>query len=153
MKDKRQRHTLPWPLPFLDSMMPLPLLDPMGALLLSRTPTTYPLLPHPLTALPYSPLSLSHHVSPYSAPFRLGSYSSRALCPAGSQGHTPSCPCPLSPVRTEGTGLTGTLTRTQTGTLTRTQTGTLTRTQTGTLTGTPTRTPTGGTEEKCHAVP
>ncbi|KAK7938487.1 hypothetical protein WMY93_001813 [Mugilogobius chulae] len=87
MKDKRQRHTLPWP---------LPLMDPMGALLLSRTPASYPLLPHPLPhlPLPYSPLPLPAH-SPYSAPLRLAPFSGRALYPCGVLGHPLSCPCPL----------------------------------------------------------
>ncbi|KAK7938486.1 hypothetical protein WMY93_001812 [Mugilogobius chulae] len=85
MKDKRQRHTLPWP---------LPLMDPMGALLLSRTPASYPLLPHPLPhlPLPYSPLPLPAH-SPYSAPLRLAPFSGRALYPAASWDTL--CPAPV----------------------------------------------------------
>ncbi|XP_072298191.1 even-skipped-like1 [Eucyclogobius newberryi] len=90
MKDKRQRHILPWP---------LPLMDPMGPLLLSRAPASYSLLPHllPHLPLPYSPLPLPTH-GPYSTPIRLGSYPGRALYPSNVLGHPLSCPCPLCAV-------------------------------------------------------
>ncbi|KAG7504245.1 homeobox even-skipped-like protein 1-like [Solea senegalensis] len=113
MKDKRQRHSLPWP---------HPLVDPLGALLLGRaSPSTtlpYPYIPPHLHHLPlhhYSPLALASPASPahspYSAPmrsldaFRLSQYHSRprglpqataALYPSASIVHHPaSCPCPL----------------------------------------------------------
>ncbi|KAJ0001070.1 hypothetical protein NQD34_006090, partial [Periophthalmus magnuspinnatus] len=99
MKDKRQRHALTWPLPLMDAMMPLPLVDPMGALLLSRAPAPYSLLPHPLPhlPLPFSPLPLPGH-SPYSAPLRLTPGTSRALYSSSILGHPLSCPCPLCAV-------------------------------------------------------
>ncbi|XP_019959225.1 even-skipped-like1 [Paralichthys olivaceus] len=113
MKDKRQRHSLPWP---------LPLVDPLGALFMSRSsPATtlpYPFIPHHLPHLPlhhYSPLALSSPASSahssYSAPMRsldalrLSQYHNRprglpqtaaALYPSASIVHHPaSCPCPL----------------------------------------------------------
>lgn len=113
MKDKRQRHSLPWP---------HPLVDPLGALLMGRsTPSSslpYPFIPHHLPHLPfhlYSPLSLSSPPSlahnPYSAPMRpldalrLSQYHNRSgglpptagvIYPPSSITHHPaSCPCPL----------------------------------------------------------
>lgn len=113
MKDKRQRHSLPWP---------HPLVDPLGALLMGRaSPSStfpYPFIPPHLPHLPlhhYSPLSLSSPASsahsPYSAPLRpldalrLSQYHNRpgglppttgALYPSTSIMHHPaSCPCPL----------------------------------------------------------
>lgn len=112
MKDKRQRHTMPWP---------HPLVDPLGALLMGRaSPSStlpYPFIPPPLPHIPlhqYSSLALSLPAtsahSPYSAPMRpldalrLFQYHSRpgglpqaaALYPSASTVHHPSsCPCPL----------------------------------------------------------
>ncbi|KAG7222003.1 hypothetical protein INR49_028289 [Caranx melampygus] len=112
MKDKRQRHTMPWP---------HPLVDPLGALLMGRaSPSStlpYPFIPPPLPHLPlhqYSSLAFSLPASsahsPYSAPMRpldalrLFQYHSRpgglpqtsALYPSASIVHHPSsCPCPL----------------------------------------------------------
>ncbi|XP_047427056.1 even-skipped-like1 [Mugil cephalus] len=113
MKDKRQRHSLPWP---------HPLVDPLGALLLGRASSSpalpYPLIPPHLPHLPlhhYSPLGLSSTASPahsaYGAHIRpldalhLSQYHSRpgglplssaAFYPAASLMHHPSsCPCPL----------------------------------------------------------
>lgn len=113
MKDKRQRHSLPWP---------HPLVDPLGALLMGRaSPSSnlpYPfILPH-LPHLPlhhHYPLALSSPASSphshYSAPMRtldairLPQYHNRpgglppataALYPSTSIIHHPaSCPCPL----------------------------------------------------------
>uniref|UniRef100_A0A672YWS5 Even-skipped-like1 n=1 Tax=Sphaeramia orbicularis TaxID=375764 RepID=A0A672YWS5_9TELE len=111
MKDKRQRHSLPWP---------HPLIDPLGALLLGRaTPSStlpYPFIPPHLHHLPfpsYSPLALSSPASsthsPYSSPIRplealrLSQYHNRpgglpstTLYPSTSIRHHPaSCPCAL----------------------------------------------------------
>ncbi|XP_044187071.1 even-skipped-like1 [Thunnus albacares] len=113
MKDKRQRHSLPWP---------HPLVDPLGAILMGRaSPSStfpYPFIPPHLPHLPlhhYSPLALSSPASsahsPYSAPLRpldalrLSQYHNRpgglppttgALYPSTSIMHHPaSCPCPL----------------------------------------------------------
>ncbi|XP_028268029.1 even-skipped-like1 [Parambassis ranga] len=109
MKDKRQRHSLPWP---------HPLIDPLGALLMGRaSPSStlpYPFLPPHLPHLPlhhYSPLALSSTHSPYSAPMRsldairLSQYHNRpgglppttaALYPSASiMPHPATCPCPL----------------------------------------------------------
>ncbi|XP_071357571.1 even-skipped-like1 [Trachinotus anak] len=113
MKDKRQRHSLPWP---------HPLVDPLGALLMGRaSPSStlpYPFIPPPLPHLPlhhYSSLALSLPASsahsPYSTPMRpldalrLFQYHNRpgglpqtsaALYPSASIVHHPSsCPCPL----------------------------------------------------------
>ncbi|KAK2893245.1 hypothetical protein Q8A73_015729 [Channa argus] len=110
MKDKRQRHSLPWP---------HPLVDPLGAFLMGRASTSstlpYPFMPphlplphYPPLALP-SPASSAH--SPYSVPMgpldtlRLSQYHNRpgglpattaALYPSSSIIHHPaSCPCPL----------------------------------------------------------
>uniref|UniRef100_A0A3Q3KWH7 Even-skipped-like1 n=1 Tax=Mastacembelus armatus TaxID=205130 RepID=A0A3Q3KWH7_9TELE len=110
MKDKRQRHSLPWP---------HSLVDPLGALLMGRaSPSSalpYPfILPH-LPLHHYSPLALSSLASsahnPYSAPLRplgalhLSQYHNRpgglppataALYPSTSNMHHPAtCPCPL----------------------------------------------------------
>ncbi|XP_034046815.1 even-skipped-like1 [Thalassophryne amazonica] len=113
MKDKRQRHSLPWP---------HPLVDPLGALLLGRAPPSstisYPFIPPHLPHLSlhhYSPLALStpSPVAPstYSSPmrplevFRLSQYHHRlgglpqtpgSLQTSGSVLHHPtSCSCPL----------------------------------------------------------
>nr|XP_029136815.1 homeobox protein XHOX-3-like [Labrus bergylta] len=113
MKDKRQRHSLPWP---------HPLVDPLGALLMSRSSPSsalqYPFLPPHLPHLPlhhHYPLALSSPVSSahgrYSAPMRtldalrLSQYHHRAgglapppAAPYPSSSlvhHPPSCPCPL----------------------------------------------------------
>ncbi|TNN53052.1 Homeobox protein XHOX-3 [Liparis tanakae] len=115
MKDKRQRHTLPWP---------HPLVDPLGALLMGRaspcSALPYPFLP------PHLPLHHHHHHYPlalsspaaaassahgrYGGPMRpldalrLSQFHNRhhgglpgaALYPsAGLLHHPPSCPCPL----------------------------------------------------------
>lgn len=115
MKDKRQRHSLPWP---------HPLIDPLGALLMSRASTPsglpYPFIPphlphHPLHHHPY-PLALPSPASSpphgrYAAPMRtldairLSHYHGRAgglssaaaaLYPSTAVVHHPaSCPCPL----------------------------------------------------------
>lgn len=113
MKDKRQRHSLPWP---------HPLVDPLGALLIGRAspssalPYSFipPHLPH-LSLHHYSPLALSSPVSSAHSPYstsmgpldtlRLSQYHSRpgglpsattALYPSPSIMHHPaSCPCPL----------------------------------------------------------
>ncbi|XP_040918307.1 even-skipped-like1 [Toxotes jaculatrix] len=113
MKDKRQRHSLPWP---------HPLVDPLGALFIGRaSPSStlpYPFIPPHLPHLPlhhYSHLALTSPASPahspYSAPMRpldalrLSQYHNRpgglpqttaALYPSASIVHHPaSCPCPL----------------------------------------------------------
>lgn len=113
MKDKRQRHSLPWP---------HPLVDPLGALLMGRTSPSsslpYPFIPPHLPHLPlhiYSPLALSSPPSlahnPYGAPMRpldalqLSQYHNRpgglpqtagVIYPPSSIMHHPtSCPCPL----------------------------------------------------------
>lgn len=113
MKDKRQRHSLPWP---------HPLVDPLGALLMGRaSPSSalpYPFLPPHLPHLPlhhHYPLALSSPTSSphsrYSAPLRsleairLSQYHNRpgglppstaAIYPSASIVHHPtSCPCPL----------------------------------------------------------
>ncbi|XP_060882892.1 even-skipped-like1 [Labrus mixtus] len=113
MKDKRQRHSLPWP---------HPLVDPLGALLMSRSSPSsalqYPFLPPHLPHLPlhhHYPLALSSPASSahgrYSAPMRtldalrLSQYHHRAgglapppAAPYPSSSlvhHPPSCPCPL----------------------------------------------------------
>lgn len=113
MKDKRQRHSLPWP---------HPLVDPLGALLMGRaSPSSslpYPFIPPHLPHLPLHhpyPLALSSPASSphsrYTAPtrtldaFRLSQYHNRpgglptaaaALYPPASIMHHPaSCPCPL----------------------------------------------------------
>lgn len=113
MKDKRQRHSLPWP---------HPLVDPLGALLMGRAspsstlpyPFIAPHLPH-LSLHHYSPLALSSSVSSAHSPYstsigpldtlRLSHYHNRpgvlhptttALYPSPSIMHHPaSCPCPL----------------------------------------------------------
>uniref|UniRef100_A0A3Q4GUH8 Even-skipped-like1 n=2 Tax=Neolamprologus brichardi TaxID=32507 RepID=A0A3Q4GUH8_NEOBR len=112
MKDKRQRHSLPWPHPFI---------DPLGGLLMGSTSPSSILpytfiqthLPH-LPLHPYAPLALSSTTSshsPYSAPmssaeaFHLSQFNKRpgelppttvALYPSVSIMHHPtSCPCPL----------------------------------------------------------
>uniref|UniRef100_H3C7G1 Even-skipped-like1 n=2 Tax=Tetraodon nigroviridis TaxID=99883 RepID=H3C7G1_TETNG len=113
MKDKRQRHSLPWP---------HPLVDPLGALLMGRaSPSStlpYPFLPPHLPHLPlhhHYPLTLSSPASSphgrYSTPLRsleairLSQYHNRpaglppstaAIYPSASIVHHPtSCPCPL----------------------------------------------------------
>ncbi|KAM3597667.1 uncharacterized protein V6R79_007734 [Siganus canaliculatus] len=116
MKDKRQRHSLPWP---------HPLVDPLGALLMGRPPPSsalpYPFVPPHLPHLPlhhhhhHYPLALSSPASSahsrYSAPMRtldalrLSQYHNRAgglppsaaaLYPsAGIVHHPTSCPCAL----------------------------------------------------------
>uniref|UniRef100_A0A667W9U0 Even-skipped-like1 n=1 Tax=Myripristis murdjan TaxID=586833 RepID=A0A667W9U0_9TELE len=115
MKDKRQRHSLPWP---------HPLVDPLGALLMGRaSPSSalpYPFIPPHLPHLPlhlYSPLALSAPASssPHGAfgvpmrpldALRLSQFHSRpglppqpttgALYPpAGIMHHPASCPCPV----------------------------------------------------------
>ncbi|XP_053299137.1 even-skipped-like1 [Pleuronectes platessa] len=110
MKDKRQRHSLPWP---------HSLVDPLGAILMGRSsPATtlpYPFLPHHLPLHHYSPLALSSPASSahssYSAPMRpldalrLSQYHNRArglpqttaaFYPSASiVHHPPSCACPL----------------------------------------------------------
>ncbi|XP_074513306.1 LOW QUALITY PROTEIN: even-skipped-like1 [Sebastes fasciatus] len=115
MKDKRQRHSLPWP---------HPLVDPLGALLMGRaSPSStlpYPFIP---PHLPHLPLHHHHHYpltfssppssahSRYGVPMRtldalrLSHYHNRpggfpptaaALYPSTSIVHHPaSCPCPL----------------------------------------------------------
>lgn len=116
MKDKRQRHSLPWP---------HPLIDPLGVLLMGRaspsSPLMYPFIPPHLPHLPlhhYSPLALSSPASsahsPYSTPVRpvdplhLHQYHSRPaeLAPAavplyspatGILHHPASCLCSLCP--------------------------------------------------------
>ncbi|CAB1421167.1 unnamed protein product [Pleuronectes platessa] len=110
MKDKRQRHSLPWP---------HSLVDPLGAILMGRSsPATtlpYPFLPHHLPLHHYSPLALSSPASSahssYSAPMRpldalrLSQSHNRArglpqttaaFYPSASiVHHPPSCACPL----------------------------------------------------------
>ncbi|TWW69380.1 Homeobox even-skipped -like protein 1 EVX-1 [Takifugu flavidus] len=113
MKDKRQRHSLPWP---------HPLVNPLGALLMGRSSPSsalpYPFLPPHLPHLPlhhHYPLALSSPTSSphsrYSAPLRsleairLSQYHNRpgglppstaAIYPSASIVHHPtSCPCPL----------------------------------------------------------
>ncbi|KAM7372559.1 hypothetical protein PAMP_009717 [Pampus punctatissimus] len=113
MKDKRQRHSLPWS---------HALVDPLGALLMGRASSSstfpYPFIPPHLPHLPlhhYSPLALSSPASsahsPYSATLRpldalrLSQYHNRpgalppttgALYPSASIMHHPaSCPCSL----------------------------------------------------------
>lgn len=112
MKDKRQRHSLPWP---------HPLVDPLGALLMGRTSSStlsYPFIPPHLSHLSlhhYSPLALSSPMSSAHSPYstsigpldtlRLSQYHNRpgglpptttALYPSPSIMHHPaSCPCPL----------------------------------------------------------
>uniref|UniRef100_A0A3Q3ICU3 Homeobox domain-containing protein n=2 Tax=Monopterus albus TaxID=43700 RepID=A0A3Q3ICU3_MONAL len=113
MKDKRQRHSLPWP---------HPLVDPLGALLMGRaSPSStlpYPFIPPHLPQLSlhhYSPLPLSSPESstlyPYSSSirpldaFHLSQYRNRpgglapttaALYPSSRIVHHPaSCPCPV----------------------------------------------------------
>ncbi|XP_055366988.1 even-skipped-like1 [Betta splendens] len=111
MKDKRQRHSLPWS---------HPLVDPLGALLMGRaSPSStlpYPFIPPHLPHLSlhhYSPLALPSPVasahSPYTAsvgldPLRLSQYHGRpgGLTPntglypfPGVMHHPASCPCPL----------------------------------------------------------
>lgn len=116
MKDKRQRHTMPWP---------HPLVDPLGALLMGRaSPSSsalpYPFIPPPLPHIPlhqYPSLALSLPAtsahSPYSATMRpldalrLFQYShsrpgglppAAALYPSAGGAavrHPSSCPCPL----------------------------------------------------------
>ncbi|XP_024127606.1 even-skipped-like1 [Oryzias melastigma] len=111
MKDKRQRHSLPWPHPFI---------DPLGALLMSRASSsstlTYPFIPPQLPHLPlhhYAPMALSSTApsahSSYAAPLRpldplhLSQYHGRPgeLAPFYSSAsmlhHPPSCPCSLCP--------------------------------------------------------
>lgn len=105
MKDKRQRHSLPWP---------HPLVDPLGALFIGRASASsqlpYPFIPPHLAHLPHYPFSPSVP-SPYSTPMgpldalRLSQYHTRpaglpsstaALYPAPSiVHHSASCPCPL----------------------------------------------------------
>ncbi|GLD61243.1 homeobox even-skipped homolog protein 1-like protein [Lates japonicus] len=112
MKDKRQRHSLPWPHPLVD-----PLAFLMGRVSPSST-LPYPFIPPHLPHLPlhqYSPLALpspaSSAHSPYSAPMRslealrLSPYHNRpgglpqtaaTLYPSASIMHHPaSCPCAL----------------------------------------------------------
>ncbi|XP_035472417.1 even-skipped-like1 [Scophthalmus maximus] len=108
MKDKRQRHSLPWP---------HPLVDPLGALLMGHaSPSTtlpYPFIPSHIPLHHYSPLALSSPASSahshYTVPmrsldaFRLSQYQNRprglpqttaALYPTASiVHHQPSCPC------------------------------------------------------------
>ncbi|XP_037332570.2 LOW QUALITY PROTEIN: even-skipped-like1 [Pungitius pungitius] len=108
MKDKRQRHSLPWP---------HPLVDPLGALLMGHvspcSTLPYPFMPPHLPLHPHYPLALSSPVSSahsrYSAPMRtldaLRHYHNRpggrppttaALYPSTSILHHPAlCPCPL----------------------------------------------------------
>lgn len=109
MKDKRQRHSLPWTHPFV---------DPLGALLMGRASQSstlpYPLIPPHLPHLPlhhHYPLALSVPASTsnshYSAPMRtldairLSQFHNRppataAFYPSASIIHHPSsCPCPL----------------------------------------------------------
>ncbi|XP_033945047.1 even-skipped-like1 [Pseudochaenichthys georgianus] len=112
MKDKRQRHSLPWP---------HPLVDPLGALLMGRASSglPYPFIPHHLPHLPHLPLH-SHYPLALSSPsahsrynvpmrtldaLRLSQYHHRAgglpptqtaLYPSSSIVHHPvSCPCLL----------------------------------------------------------
>uniref|UniRef100_A0A8C2WQS1 Even-skipped-like1 n=1 Tax=Cyclopterus lumpus TaxID=8103 RepID=A0A8C2WQS1_CYCLU len=104
MKDKRQRHSLPWP---------HPLVDPLGALLMGRaspcSTLPYPFIPPHLPLHHHYPLALSSPAS--SAPMRtldalrFSQYHNRhgglppttaALYPSTSLLHHPaSCPCPL----------------------------------------------------------
>ncbi|XP_044038145.1 even-skipped-like1 [Siniperca chuatsi] len=110
MKDKRQRHSLPWP---------HSLIDPLGALLIGRaSPSStlpYPFISPHLPLHHHYPLALSSSASSphsgYSAPMRtldalrLSQYHNRpgslppttaALYPSTSIVHHPaSCPCPL----------------------------------------------------------
>ncbi|XP_027140715.1 even-skipped-like1 [Larimichthys crocea] len=111
MKDKRQRHSLPWP---------HPLVDPLGALLMGRaSPSStlpYPFIPPHLPHLPlhhHYPLALSSPASSahsrYNSPMRtldalrLSQYHNRpgglpptSLYASTSVMHHPaSCPCPL----------------------------------------------------------
>ncbi|XP_022609429.1 homeobox protein XHOX-3-like [Seriola dumerili] len=113
MKDKRQRHSVPWP---------HPLVDPLGALLMGRASSSstlpYPFIPPPLPHLPlhhYSSLALSLPASsahsPYSAPMRpldalrffqyhnrpggLPQTTATLYPPASIVHHPSSCPCPL----------------------------------------------------------
>lgn len=112
MKDKRQRHSLPWP---------HPLVDPLGALLMGRaSPSStlpYPFIPPHLHHLPlhhHLPLALTSAASTpqsrYSAPMRtldairLSQYHNRpgglpqatgTLYPSTIMHHPASCPCPL----------------------------------------------------------
>uniref|UniRef100_A0A672I622 Even-skipped-like1 n=1 Tax=Salarias fasciatus TaxID=181472 RepID=A0A672I622_SALFA len=113
MKDKRQRHSLPWP---------HPLADPLSVLLMSRASSSsssssslpYPFIPPHLPPLhPYSPLAFSSAPSPPQSPYsvpirplealRLSQYHGRAgglppaalYPPAGVVHHPASCPCPL----------------------------------------------------------
>ncbi|KAL6103581.1 uncharacterized protein ACO6RY_02947 [Pungitius sinensis] len=108
MKDKRQRHSLPWP---------HPLVDPLGALLMGHvspcSTLPYPFMPPHLPLHTHYPLALSSPVSSahsrYSAPMRtldaLRHYHNRAgglppttaaLYPSTSILHHPAlCPCPL----------------------------------------------------------
>ncbi|XP_061567222.1 even-skipped-like1 [Cololabis saira] len=112
MKDKRQRHSLPWP---------HPLIDPLGVLLMSRpspsSPLMYPFIPPHLPLHHYSPLALSSPASsaqsPYTGPVRsldplqLSQYHSRAgelasaavplYSPASILHHPASCLCSLCP--------------------------------------------------------
>lgn len=113
MKDKRQRHSLPWP---------HPLVDPLGALLMGRASSSstlpYPFIPPHLPHLSlhhYSPLALTSSVSSAHSPYstsigpldtlRLSQYHNRpvglpptstALYPSPSiMHHSSSCSCPL----------------------------------------------------------
>uniref|UniRef100_A0A3Q1FUU1 Even-skipped-like1 n=1 Tax=Acanthochromis polyacanthus TaxID=80966 RepID=A0A3Q1FUU1_9TELE len=83
MKDKRQRHSIPWP---------HPLVDPLGALLMGRS--------SPSSTFPYSPpmrpldaLRLSQF---HSRPGGLPPAAAAVLYPSSSlMHHSASCPCPL----------------------------------------------------------
>lgn len=133
MKDKRQRHSLPWP---------HPLVDPLGALLMGRASPSpalpYPYIPPHLPHLPlhhYSPLALTPPASPVHSPYgaplrsldalRLSQFHTRPrglppttaplYPPSTILHHPPSCPCPLClhwgaehflKTRGEGLGLT-----------------------------------------------
>lgn len=109
MKDKRQRHSLPWPHPFL---------DPLGALVMGRASSSsilpYPFIPPQLPLHHFSPLAISvpasaqsHHSAPMRTvdAFHLSQYHSRpgglppmtrALYPSASiMLHPASCPSPV----------------------------------------------------------
>ncbi|KAF3845781.1 hypothetical protein F7725_002859 [Dissostichus mawsoni] len=116
MKDKRQRHSLPWP---------HPLVDPLGALLMGRASSSsglpYPFIPHHLPHLPlpsHYPLALSSPSahSRYNVPLRtldalrLSQYHHRAggasntNSPLPLQQHcAPPCLLPLPSVHALGT--------------------------------------------------
>uniref|UniRef100_A0A8C5DLU5 Homeobox protein XHOX-3-like n=2 Tax=Gouania willdenowi TaxID=441366 RepID=A0A8C5DLU5_GOUWI len=110
MKDKRQRHTLPWPHSFC---------DPLGILMTNHTASSptlpYPLIPahlssfHHYTPLAFSTMTMSPH-NPYSLSLRpldvlhLSQPHSRTIGlpltmarhpPAGIVHHPASCLCPL----------------------------------------------------------